>query len=401
MKDKDTKYYIQQIGQCENKAEYEKLVDENRALYMGWKDFIMPLMRKNRVTARKVAEGCGISLASASAFARMIPAKRENVIMLCMMLKMNVEETNNVLMRWAKFQKLYSKHPEDAIWIYLIEKGASERPAETFADYWAEYQSLAAEYRGKAAGNVMDTDYAFEVVKEFADQAQSGQESLRAANDEEFRKMIRELLPSFEKGYEKLMRLIDSYFVDIEELDDRLLGIDDLDQKKGLRKNTPNILFGKDKKWLDLYYRKIRELEQDHRIPSRTFLLALGLRLSLDTDQLNQLLECAGMGRLCSKDRLEGSIVFYLEELYCQFPSFFNPHQLCVDPEFELKDYSPDYDRQTGAQVKSKGLFPDVRLDIDSYPDEHLSEYIKRRIEETNIFEKDEEKAVRKFLELL
>ena len=46
-------------------------------------------------------------------------------------------------------------------------------------------------------------------------------------------------------------------------------------------------------------------------------------------------------------------------------------------------------------------VIPDVRLDIDSYPDEHLSEYIKRRIEETNIFEKDEEKAVRKFLELL
>nr|WP_288732092.1 hypothetical protein [uncultured Anaerobutyricum sp.] len=398
---KDSKIYIQQIGQCENKAEYEQLVDENKALYVGWREFITPLMRKNRLTAKKVAEGCNISIASASSFARMIPSKRENVIMLCMMLKMTVEQTNSVLMRWAKFQKLYSKHPEDAIWIYLIEKGGISTPANTFSDYWNQYLSLSSNYRKNEEANILDTDVAFEVVKEFADKAETKSNSSFAESDEEFKKMIEELLPSFEKGYQKLMKLIDSYFVDIEELDDKLLGMDDLEQNHGLKKNTPNILFGNDKKWLDLYYRKIRELEKKHSIPSRTFLLALGLRLSLDTDKLNQLLEYAGMGSLCPKDRLEGSIVFYLEELYCQFPSFFNPHQLCVSSEFELKDYSPEYDAQIGGVVQKDGNFPDVTLDIDCYPDEHLSEYIKRRIEETNIFEKNEAKAVKKFLELL
>ncbi len=107
------------------------------------------------------------------------------------------------------------------------------------------------------------------------------------------------------------------------------------------------------------------------------------------------------MGKLCPKDRLEGSIVFYLEELYCQFSSFFNPHQLCIESDFELKDYSPEYDQKAKYSIKKQGIFPDINLDIGCYPDEHLSEYIKRRIEETNIFEKNEAKAVKKFLELL
>lgn len=399
---KDSKIYIQEIGKCENKADYEKLVDENKALYVGWKEYITPLMRKHRLTAKKVSEGCNISLASASSFARLIPSKRENVIMLCMMLGMSVEETNIVLMRWAKFQKLYSKHPADAIWIYLIEKGCITMPAQTFHDYWEQYLSLSSGYRKKnSIDNILDTDIALGVVKEFADFTIDSTEALSAENDVEFKKMMEELIPSFEKGYQKLMKLIDSYFVDIEELDDRLLGMEKLERRHGMKKNTPNILFGEDKKWLDLYYRKIRELKKKHSIPSRTFLIALGLRLSLDTDQINQLLECAGMGKLCPKDRLEGSIVFYLEELYCNFPSFFNPHQLCVDSEFELRDYTPAYGERTNKSAKLQDDFPDVNFDADCYPDEHLSEYIKRRIDETNIFAENETKAVKKFLELL
>lgn len=399
---KDSRIYFRQIGQCENKAEYERLVDENKALYIGWREYITPLLRKNRLTAKKVSEGCNVSLASASSFTRVIPSKRENVIMLCMMLKMSVEETNTVLMRWAKFQRLYSKHPEDAIWIYLIEKGSITTPAQSFHDYWEQYLLIADNYRKQCnTHRVLDTDIALGIVKEFADLSENMNYDSFAKNDMEFKRMVEKLLPSFEKGYQRLIQLIDSYFIDIEKLDDQLLGMSDLENTHGSQKNTPNILFGADKKWLDIYYRKIRDLEKKHRIPSRTFLIALGIRLSLDTEQLNQLLECAGMGKLCPKDRLEGSIVFYLEELYCQFPTFFNPHQLRVDSEYELMDYTPEYDDKIKKSSRVQGVFPDVNLDIDSYPDEHLSEYIKRRIEETNIFEKDETKAVKKFLELL
>ena len=88
---KNSQIYLREIGQCENKEEYEILVNENKALYVGWKEFITPLLRKNRLTAKKVSHGCNISLSSASSFNRMIPSKRENVIMLCMMLRMSVE----------------------------------------------------------------------------------------------------------------------------------------------------------------------------------------------------------------------------------------------------------------------------------------------------------------------
>ena len=140
----------------------------------------------------------------------------------------------------------------------------------------------------------------------------------------------------------------------------------------------------------------MRDLENDHTLPSRLFLIALGIHLSMNTDQLNTMLELAGMGPLCPKDRLEGTIVFYLEELYCQFPTFFHPDSLEVDPvDFELQVYSST---DAGSAYVSP---PEILLDFDDIPTERLSDYIKRRIEETNIFEADDEKAVKTFLEML
>ena len=140
----------------------------------------------------------------------------------------------------------------------------------------------------------------------------------------------------------------------------------------------------------------MRELERHHTMPSRIFLIALGIHLSMNTQQLNTMLELAGMGPLCPKDRLEGSIVFYLEELYCQIPTAFHPNSLEVDPvAFQLQDYSS---QDAGNAFATP---PSILLDFDDVPAERLSDYIKRRIEETNIFESDDEKAVKLFLEML
>ena len=49
------------IGQCENQEEYEALVKENEALYAGWREHVLPMLRANDLNARKIAAGCGIS----------------------------------------------------------------------------------------------------------------------------------------------------------------------------------------------------------------------------------------------------------------------------------------------------------------------------------------------------
>ena len=395
MGEKNTEWFGLVTGQCESVEEYESLVKEHRELYVDWKKHIAPMLHSKGLNGRKVAQGCNVSVACASKFARMIPAKRENVIMLAMMLGMNVRETDELLTRWAKFQKLYSKHPMDAIWIYLIEKGGSDRPYELFEIYRKEYDRLFRSYNDENnQTGKLDTKVAFETITGYAHK----KIGISDLNDEtfcdpDFSEMMRKLIPSFADGYRKLMDKLESYFVNVEEIDTKI-GLSDLYEKDNGKKTTANIRFKGDRKWLDMYYRKIRELEKDHIIPSRTFLIALGIRLDLDAEKINELLECAGMGRLCPKDRLEGSIVFYLEEMEMQFPSYFNPHLLAVDANFETRDYNRNTDEESD-------LMKHITIDVNGYPDETLQEYIKRRIEESNIFDSDEQKQVRKFLELL
>lgn len=409
----DSQLFERLIGQCENQQEYEELVQAHQALYVGWRDHILPLLRANGLTAKQVAEGCQVSQATASSFSRKIPAKRENVIMLAMMMSLTVDQTNDLLMRWAKFQKLYPRHPEDAIWIYLLEKGGSLHPAQRFADYYAVYQQLYQEYleeqaKPDDAASNLDTRIANRLVRSAAAKSAAPSD---AASDLHFILLFQTLFPSFQQGYQKLLDYIDLYFPDLEAEVDRKLGLEDLVTHTD-GKLTLNQLFAGNPACLDRYYTKLRKLRKQHRIPNRTFLIALGIHLGMATDQLNHLLDLAGMGPLCPKDRLEGTIVFYLEELYCQFPTyFFHPQQLQISPEYDaLLSYSTEDEerRQAAVAAKAEGaalgpeLSPYIHLNLDSDPEETLSAYIRRRLEESNLFSaNDQKKAVDQFLHLL
>ena len=104
----ETRAFSLEIGKCESQEEYEQLVQEHQKLYTGWSDKIRPLMIDKGLTAAQVAQGCEVSESTAASFVRKIPAKRENVIMLALMLGLDLPQTNHLLTRWAKFQELYA-----------------------------------------------------------------------------------------------------------------------------------------------------------------------------------------------------------------------------------------------------------------------------------------------------
>lgn len=390
----DTQYFELLLSQCESKEEYEALVREHQNLYVDWQSHLRPMIEERRLTYKQIAEGCGVSESSARSFIRKIPAKRENVIMLAMMMHLTVDQTNELLMRWAKFQKLYSRNPNDAIWIYLLQKGGSSHPRALFRDYHAAYQLVKKEYQllNAEVPEVMNTDIFFDEIVGQAHQTGVG---IPGEVDDRFVELMQRGMPSFDKGYQKLLRYIDSFFYDLEIEDNRRL---QLCQSAGTKsRQTPNSVFSSDQSWKNTYYRKIRALEKNQVMPCRAFLIALGLRLGMDAEQLNELLNLAGMGPLCPKDRLEGTMVFYLEGLSCNFPSYFNkPGSICVSPEYELMDYSTQ-------QEEHQNLFeiPDITLDFEDNPVECLNDYIRRSVLGTSVFEFGYDDYVVELLELL
>jgi hypothetical protein len=112
-------------------------------------------------------------------------------------------------------------------------------------------------------------------------------------------------------------------------------------------------------------------------MPDRAFLIALGLRLNMNLDKLNHMLvDLAGMGPMCPKDRVESAIIFLLEELNCNFPSFFySPDEGVGAAVFELRDYSSETARDADD-------VPAILLDHEDNPVEDLHEYVYRIMKE-------------------
>lgn len=368
------------LSQCESKAEYEALMIEHQNLYVSWRAHLTPMLKQRRLKYAEIATGLHVSESTAKGFLRKIPAKREYVIMLAMMMKLTVDETNDLLMRWAKFQKLYSRNPHDAIWIYLLEKGGSNRPHDLFCQYDNTFQQIRREYqrqKGQLSENPLNTQLFFDALVQ---EARSSETDLDAV-DPGFIAAMEKGMPSFEQGYQKLLDHIDSLFTSFVDDVKQMRDTEDLppDASRRMRsKHSANNTFQNDDSWRQIYYRKIRDLKNRKIIPCRAFLIALGLRLGMNTDQLNYLLDLAGMGPLCPKDKLEGTVVFYLEELYCNFPSYFNQlKNVQVSEEYDLMDYSSDQEADLLFHV------PNIAMDSDDNPEEPLNDYIKRAIMDT------------------
>ena len=217
----DTAFFELKQTQCESREEYEQLVRKYQNLYVGWQEHLRPLIREKRLNYRIIAEGCEVSEASAGSFIKKIPAKRENVILLAMLMKLTVEETDELLTRWAKYQKLYARNPSDAIWIFLLQKGGSDHPRALFRKYYAAYEQLLTEYKQKKKKGAelpapMDTLMFFDKILE---NSSNGEENPVDQVDPAFVELMQMGMPSFERGYQKLLDYINSFFYDLEKED--------------------------------------------------------------------------------------------------------------------------------------------------------------------------------------
>lgn len=359
------------IGHCETREEFERLVREHDSQYISWEEYIRPQLARKLLTDARLAAGCGKKVGTVTNFKKKIPTKREYVIMMAMMLGKDQEQTNTMLSRWAKYPVLYAKNPQDALWIYLLEKGGSQVPERLFREYWAVYEEEAAAYQQKIKGRRTGTVTTQIVTREVKDYAKRSV-TFVAQEDQVYREMLRQHMPLYATAYDKLMQCLENH-------------MEILSSTEG----SAHKLFSQNPYFHEVYYKKMGELRKERKLPSREFLIAMGIHMNLNPYELDDLLGLAGMGPMCAKDRLEAALVFYLEELNCECPSvFYNWNTL-----YGQTDYYKLHD--------DNGAAGRIKLGPQDEQDLRLSEYIKRRMEEIGIFEEDEKKRVEEFLKML
>ena len=378
--EKKTKELNDQIVECYGRREFEELIRENEGLFRDWESKIGPMLDngpRGKITNEQMAEAFGLSINCVSGFRHGIPAKRRSVIMIAALLQLSVAETNDLLSRWAKFHKLYAKNPEDAIWMYILNNGGSDRPRELFGAYWEIYTDMRRQELRKR-GTLLHQDTV--MLEEQINRVRRA-DGVLPQEDVEFVRMMKEYIKIYEDGYQKLVDYIEEQFIRVSESHSGLLTEDELTVLKENKKITPNILFENDKSYKNRFYTRIRSIRRKHEVPKRAFLISVGIRLAMSSVQINKMLRLAGMQPLCAKDRMESALIFYLEELYTYYPSFFRQNSDTPEEDKGMRDCTLEELKALGEDG------PMLRFDDNTEaPSERMTSYIRRCLEESRIF---------------
>lgn len=384
----ETKYLLEQFEECEDYLIFEQLVRENDLHCRNWCKQLIPMLNCRGILKKDLMDICGKSKNTITSYTNEIPP-REAVIHMAMGMHLTVDETNELLTRWANYAKLYSKDPRDTIWIYLLHRGGSKRPVPLFETYWKVYLDICESvHAGKCPkkAEIYDeqTRFLFERIL-----ASSQHDQMDASEDVFFRDMMIAHLPAFEQANHTLTEYIHSLYVPQVEYQMGRLTIQGRKQQTSRKVLSPRMLFQDHDRFRNAYYRKMERLKKYHTPPEREFLIALGLHLALDVKQIDKLLELAGMSPLHPKKRVDGTLIFYLEDLKSRYPAMF------------FADTEEVYLKTQELANEKMAEDTDVKNASALRKSERIYEYIKRRLEGTDIFKEEDRESLDKLLSFL
>lgn len=366
------------LERCEDEDQFKELMEQHRKEMTVWEDIFTYWMEEVNGTIAALADYCGVTRNTARQWKRKIPTKREYVVGVGMYWGMDQEQINRLLTRSAKYPALYVKNPEDAILIYLIRNKKEYRMSVA---YEAEYRKIMEEREKEGAEDtVTRADNTREINMALS----------RVMRDQEFKQFMREYREVFLRKNKKLYEFLEKYF----ELEDR-------------RVNS----LVEDNKLKNIYNNAFSNLKCKGIIPKRNLLIAMGIHLSMPMDDMNYMLELAGMEALCPKDRVESAVIFVLEDLYMNDPVLFSDAgrkltdsqeerigRCCPDIVWNEKKCEFQNIEDILIQKKNEGI-----LEIEKFYTEgeleSVADYVKRRIRELELREAGENLDA--FLELL
>lgn len=411
----------------------------------SWSAWIRQEKKKKGLTNEAMARDMNVSETTVKNLLRDVPKSMDNVVMLGMLLGLEREEIDRLL-REMGFHQLYAKNPGEAVWIYLIQRGCTERPAARYAAYYQCYETLVDEaearrerqrqshqalYEARRHLPQVGTTQEFETIQQLAKEANEQGLPLDPGEDHVFRSQILRLVPGFRTPYQRLYKLIyDRVYMRVlsKDIDQTMEREPDCDQ-------TPCLvdLFGKT--FSSRFSQIIISMLRDGQAPSRSFLIALALRLDMTSRETDQLLRRAGYRALTPGDHLEGSVLALLEELEAFQPFAFASHELWELPLRELvfpeerrpekweeplfrdvedctRFLSPEEAERLWGELEDDGGYWEDQLaalapremgldDSGFIPELTVADYVKRRLEQAGETFRADAGSVQRLLHLL
>lgn len=298
-----TEYLRDEVARCESIDElrdqiFPLLRDQSQA----WTVKVNEIIAENDYTKTAFASACGVSRVTVDKWCKgAVPKNRETFLKIGMAAHYDRDEMNRLLVRNGRYPALYAKTLEDCVCLYVLGQDYGEHAVKQYQDILERMRAVITQQNDTVPDRNMETVYVNNALSEVRDT-----DTLEA--------FVKENSAMFTLAYNKLYSEIRSYLEDTRYMD-------------------ANNMFqlAESQNWSSSMRQCMSAINQNKWYPTRNKIISIGLHLSMDHEEIDDLLKLAYMEPLCAKNLFESVMIYVLED--ADLNDLLN---------MEREDYDPD-----------------------------------------------------------
>ena len=277
-----------EISKCEDLEDLKQIVFPLlRGQQDEWKQKINDIIKENGYSKSKFAELCGVSRVTVDKWCKgSIPKNRETFLRIGMAAGYSLEKMNQLLQRYGRYPALYSKSLEDCICIYVISHDYGEDSIE-------KYKYIL----NKIKENIIRDD-TVNMIENVTTEKFDAKLSV-VQDEEELERFITDNVAMFANAYHKFYSYVKANISANYMKPAYADSVFEMAEIQG---------------WSSSLRQCVSAIRQNKWYPTRNKIISLGLHLSMDHDQIDEMLELAHMESLCAKNIFESVIMFILDD---------------------------------------------------------------------------------------
>ena len=302
-----TSRFQEALNRCGDLDEYQTILLKMENERSAWADKINQILIENNYTKGKLATLCMVSRPAVVKWCEgSLPSRRDDYIRIGFAAHYDLDEMNRFLMRYGKFPALYPKSLEDTVYIFVLNSELYPHSFRFCENTIQQIKEKMIPLSDEAA--VLDTStlgtriMSLESIQQLEDFIQNNAVSYKDA---------------YSKFYAKVKAFLIANSSDPDPDITRIYSVNFLANMQG---------------WTSSLRQCVSAIRNNKWFPLRRKIIALGLHLNMNVDEINELLELAQMEVLCPKNPVESAIIFAVNEAELN-------ELICRDGGSELCDF--------------------------------------------------------------
>lgn len=302
-KELGTIFIKEEISKCEDIADLrEKIFPMLKTQESQWAKKINEIIAESGLSKSRFAEICNVSRVAVNKWCNgSIPKNRETFLRIGMAAGYGRDKMDQLLQRYGQYPGLYAKSLEDCVCIFVLEKGYG---AETLTKYKYILDKIKENIisddillREDKASDKGTASYNDDVDSDDMSTVIFDEKISDIKNETELERFIADNSLTFSTTYRRFYAYVNmNITANYESFGGTVF---ELAEGQG---------------WSSSLRQCVSAIRQKKWYPTRNKIISLGLHLSMDHEQIDEMLELAHMEPLCAKNIFESVIMFILED---------------------------------------------------------------------------------------